>query len=306
MIRFELKENSKNCPICKSGRLKKFEAHAHDAPPPTKVHIKECKTCHFAWQFPRGRSAEDSTEWFEAAYSDKRNANSEYFDDKRKQEISLLEVDFINSLTVDDMTILDIGAGAGTFAKSADRSGWSVTALDPALDKRQFEGNSRISAIRGSLDEIPKNRFFDVITLWDVIEHVEAPITLVNDAKERLKPGGWLVIETGNYKSVNRINAGVRHWIYQLDHRWYFSPDSTRHILQECGFTEFQLADRALRPGWHGDTSYQGPSRAHLLRDIIKKPHRIPSLLIKNHHLNIAKSWQHAGIGIFTIAAQNK
>ena len=44
---------------------------------------------------------------------------------------------------------------------------------------------------------------YDIVTLWDVIEHVEDPLGLLISAMAHLRPGGWLVVETGNYQSAD-------------------------------------------------------------------------------------------------------
>jgi len=88
---------------------------------------------------------------------------------------------------------------------------------------------------------------FDVVTLWDVIEHVEDPAELLVRVRERLRPDGFVVIETGNYLSAGRIEMGAQWWCNQVDHRWYFSPDTCMQLLEQVGFGEFELERRAPR-----------------------------------------------------------
>jgi 2-polyprenyl-3-methyl-5-hydroxy-6-metoxy-1,4-benzoquinol methylase len=304
MSNIEFNEDSINCLICGSGSIHSFKAQAFDDAATFRVNIKECKSCYFAWQFPRGRTVEDSVGWFREAYIDKDHAGSDYFDANRKREISHLEAEFIASLPTENKTLLDIGAGAGIFAEVAAENGWNVTAVDPAINEKKFEDCTAINAITGTLDDIPKGQLFDVITLWDVIEHVDAPLELIKSAKEYLKKGGWLVIETGNYKSADRVIGGINHWMYQLDHRWYFSPDSMEYLLKECGFESITLSDKVLRPGWVGSVSYAGHTRAHLLKSVIKKPFHFPIHLAMHNSLKEAKNWKHGGIGIFALAAR--
>lgn len=299
----ELNEKSENCPICSDYVIKLFNANARDAPS-NKVSIRECKSCQFAWQFPRGRTSLESADWFEKAYKDKNHAKSDYFDEESKRQISELEMGFVASLEPEGRRLLDIGAGAGIFAEVAAEKGWNVTAVDPAINEARFSESDTIKAIKGSIEDIPNTELFDVITLWDVIEHADKPIGLIKTAKEYLKIGGWLIIETGNYKSVDRIMGGENHWIYQLDHRWYFSPSSMEKLLSAHGFENIRLSDTVLRPGWSGFVSYRGPSKVRLLKSFVRYPFGIFKQISQHLMLLKARSWRQPGIGIFAIAAR--
>lgn len=292
------------CLFCGSHKLRRIKASAFDVQTPTWVSIVECLNCHFAWQHPLGRTEKQSESFFKAAYLDKGKSTTTYFSEVLKQDIAGLEYGFIASLPVEDHVLMDIGAGAGIFAILAANNGWQVTALDPALDPSWVAHTPNVTAINGSLDDIATERMFDVITLWDVIEHVSDPARLLEDIFRHIKPGGWLVIETGNYKSADRVQKGKSHWMYQLDHRWYFSPDSMELLVKNSGFSEFVYSKRVLRPDWHGSLGYAGPSRGQTLGAILKNPMNLRSCLSRHRELVEAKTWQMSGLGIFAIAAR--
>jgi len=294
------------CPLCMSPRIRRFSAYASDEASPALVCINECKDCVFAWQYPVGRSEQQSIAFFKAAYADGGETQSSYFNPNRKREIAILEYKFLEELPVDKGELLDIGSGAGLFAQVADENGWSVTALDPALDEQLLKNSPRIRAIKGTIDSLPNEKLFDVITLWDVIEHVADPVELVSVVKSRLKKGGWLIVETGNYKSVERINEGINHWIYQLDHKWYFSPDSMGSLLSRLGFSDLTFSKTVLRPSWESKPGYDGPSKIDFIKLIIKRPWRFFSLISKYRYLAKAKNWEMPGLSIFAVAARKR
>ncbi len=301
----ELQPQAELCSICSSTNLKRFKAHASDTPDdPTLVRIIECLNCHFAWQYPLQRSTDESIQEFDLNYRAQGGRLSDYFNPNRKREIALLEYEFISQLDASGKRLLDIGAGSGVFAEVAAENGWTVTAIDPALDLNRLTENKMITPIRGNMDELQNKELFDVVTMWDVIEHVATPIEMIINATAHLKSGGWLVIETGNYKSADRVEGGIQHWIYQLDHRWYFSPESIAQILRKIGLSEFTNSNKALRPGWSGNTDYMGPSRAILLKTIAKTPLKILTHISIFRTLLKAKKWPMANIGIFAVAAR--
>jgi ubiquinone/menaquinone biosynthesis C-methylase UbiE len=225
-----------------------------------------------------------------------------YFNKQFKKDISLLELYFIENLEMSDKKLLDVGAGDGTFAEAACERGWRVTAIDPAVNCNSIKSDIKI--IKGTIDDLSDTNY-DVITLWDVIEHIEHPVTLINKCNKKIKYGGWLVIETGNYKSADRVSSGMNHWIYQIDHKWFFSPESIEYLLRDAGFTYFVYSDRVLRPKWRGCVKYNGPSSIQLIKSIMKSPLLFYENINKYIYLmNKVRYWNKAGISIFTVAAR--
>lgn len=300
----ELYIDSKNCLICGSDKVFQFTANASDCVSPSLVNITECHQCVFAWQYPLNHTEQQSIKLFESAYEDEGKKHSGYFVPEYKVKIAQLELGFVASLPIINKSLLDIGAGAGFFAQIAAGNDWAVTAVDPALDVNRLNNNPKINAIKGTTDQIPDGELFDVVTLWDVIEHATAPVQLISHAGQFLKKGGWLVIETGNYKSADRVSGGKDAWIYQNDHRWYFDPHSIQNLLEKSGYSEFIFSEKVLRPGWTGSVDYKGPSLINLLKSIIKRPFLLFSHITLYSNLMRAKRWQMAGMGIFTIAAR--
>jgi 2-polyprenyl-3-methyl-5-hydroxy-6-metoxy-1,4-benzoquinol methylase len=301
--KFELQDDT--CFMCQSPNLRRFKAQASDAVDQSHVNIVECEQCAFAWQYPLARTVEQSIEFFQSAYADGGKVGSAYFDPQRKQDIAKLEFEFIATLSVKNRRLLDVGAGAGIFADIATGNGWDVTAVDPAIEVDSIGCHTVAKKIKGTIDDIPKDELFDVVTLWDVIEHTENPLELITAAKQRLHETGWVVIETGNYKSAQRVSSGGDHWIYQHDHRWYFSPDSMRAVLMDAGFDEFIFSEKILRPNWQSGF-YSGPSKLSLIKSIVKNPLKLPQHLSKYHDLLKAKDWELSGMGIFAVAARKR
>lgn len=291
------------CPLCGAEAVRRFDADAFDAAPGSKVSISECMNCTLAWQFPFGRSTEESASYFADAYQDGGSSRSDYFEVEHRRKVAAIEIDFLDTLSARGKTLLDLGAGSGTFAQAAAERGWRVTAIDPAISPERL-AHAHVRAIRGSLEQLPAADTFDVITMWDVVEHLEHPDQVLHDAVQHLRPGGWLILETGNYKSADRILGGRGHWIYQLDHRWYFSPDSLQTLLERLGLGNFKFAQRVLRPHWQGASGYQGPTLQQLLKSILKTPSKTRQAWDTHRRLQDARHWPQAGLPIFCVAAQ--
>jgi SAM-dependent methyltransferase len=291
------------CLNCGCKRLLRFKARAFDAATPSDVNIIECARCGFAWQYPLGRSSEESVKFFEKSYKGQGRTGSDYFKPARKVEISKLQLQFLEKVVRSKGAILDIGAGGGIFAVTAAENGWVVTAIDPALEISAVTDKKNVTFIKGTLKDLPDQELFDVITMWDIIEHVENPLELILSAQKFLKPGGWLILETGNYKSAERVENGLSGWIYQLDHKWYFSPDSISNLFLKLGFSEMIFADRVLRPNWDGLGGSFGAPILELIKSIIKEPFQMKLYIQKYFKLRQAVSWTMSGVSIFAVAA---
>ncbi|KAL8710409.1 MAG: hypothetical protein Q9220_005010 [cf. Caloplaca sp. 1 TL-2023] len=108
---------------------------------------------------------------------------------------------------------LDIGCGGGIFAESAARlrSTASVTAVDPSTDvievaKRHarrdplLQEPKRLLYLNKGIEDLevpttPEEQF-DVVSLFEVIEHVDAPAPFLKSCLPFVRPGGWLVLST--------------------------------------------------------------------------------------------------------------
>jgi SAM-dependent methyltransferase len=134
--------------------------------------------------------------------------------------------------------ILDVGAAYGYFVKAARAAGWQATGVELAPEVASEAARiARAEILAGDFLTVPLEPGFDVITLFDVIEHVRDPLAWLVRARELLAPGGLLVVETGDAASAWARLLG-RRW-YFLDppqHLWYFTGASLEALLARAGF----------------------------------------------------------------------
>lgn len=135
--------------------------------------------------------------------------------------------------------LLDVGCAMGFFIDTAHQRGWQVAGLDIsgfATDYvRERFGHE---AYHGSLLEVDLAETYDMITMWDVIEHVPNPTAYVQRVAELLRSGGLFVLATPDVGSFPARLTGKR-WIgYKLsdEHVYYFSVKTLTRMLDEAGF----------------------------------------------------------------------
>lgn len=134
-------------------------------------------------------------------------------------------------------SLLDVGAYIGVFVEAAAASGWETWGIEPstwAVTKAQARG---LNVINGTQDSPElQGRTFDVVTMWDVIEHVDDPSAELAKAYQLLKPGGWLAAHTMDIDSlVARLMGRRWPWLMNM-HLYYFSQKSLARMLAENGF----------------------------------------------------------------------
>lgn len=136
-----------------------------------------------------------------------------------------------------DRSLLDVGAYIGVFVETAAKAGWQACGVEPSEWAASVAQRQGLHVIHGTQDT-PKlaGKQFDVITMWDVIEHVAAPSAEICKAHGLLAPGGWLVIHTMDIGSLMAKLMG-RRWPWLMDmHIHYFSQQTLRQMLEKNGF----------------------------------------------------------------------
>lgn len=143
----------------------------------------------------------------------------------------------------DHRPLLDVGCYTGVFVEIAARHGWDAWGVEPsrwAVEQAQAQG---LHVVQGTLDTagLPEE-YFDVVTMWDVIEHVTDPSGTLRRVHRLLKPGGLMVVHTIDIESPFARLMGARWpWLMEM-HIYYFSRGTLRAMLKQCGFQV--LSDR--------------------------------------------------------------
>jgi SAM-dependent methyltransferase len=272
---------------------------ASDATEGTEISVVECRDCVFAWQYPVRRSFEDSVMHADARYA---NSSHGYYNPDRRKAVAATQVGYFESLRGSKGTLLDVGAGDGALVYEAAVRGWKATGIDPAAPNFSENGGE---LVRGVISDLGTDEKFDIVSLMDVIEHLELPYEVLAEAARKVDVGGFLVIETGNYQSAGRVEAGSRWWCYAEDHRWYFSPPVVSKWLIELGFDAPSVCNRVLRPDWKGDRRARPWLGGHVRRCLRQPTHILRQLngyLAQRSVAARGRDW--SGLEIFTIAAR--
>lgn len=150
-------------------------------------------------------------------------------------------------------TVLDVGCGVGNFLDWARRHGLEAVGVDVeprAVAAARSRGLT--AAVPDELDEVlGSSGHVDVLTLWDVVEHVFEPDAFLGRFVPRVAPGGALLLETPDAAFPVRAVFRALHWLsrgrvdlvgamYYWEHKVYFTEAGLRRLLaaQGCELVE--------------------------------------------------------------------
>jgi ubiquinone/menaquinone biosynthesis C-methylase UbiE len=143
---------------------------------------------------------------------------------------------------------LDVGAAAGFCMQVLHEMGFDVYGVEPSREiASHAEERFGLRAVHvGTLDTFSAPAgSFDLITMWDVVEHVVDPAALLRRARELISPRGAFVLETQNIDSVFARLLGRRwHHYKHAEHIYHFTPRTISALLRSCGFQVETLTPR--------------------------------------------------------------
>lgn len=134
--------------------------------------------------------------------------------------------------------LFDIGAATGYFLALARERGFSVSGIDVSSSAAQAAKMKGIDVEVGTLETtVHPPASFDVVTMFDVLEHVPDPGAFVREAAELLVPGGILMGSTPDSGSVNaRVMGRNWHLLVPPEHLVLLNDWSLRLLLLKHGF----------------------------------------------------------------------
>lgn len=226
-----------SCPSCESsGNRFLFEKAGF-----TFVACSECQTV-----FVNPRPSLDVLMEFYTTAKSLTHYNEKIFpatEDVRRNEIfgprARMVADICSRHKIETGSILDVGAGFGTFCEEIKKLSnfEEVIAVEPSGSLAETCRKKGIKVIEKPIERVSMDGIVDVITSFELIEHLFWPKDFLLACRKVLKKLGLLIITTPNIKGFDLLILGSNSDnIIGPQHLNYFTPHSAIHLLEKSGF----------------------------------------------------------------------
>jgi len=212
-----LLKKSTQCPACKSKELKDIGS-IHRVESLFSLddtgHLYHCLHCNLFFRHPYLNEVE-----LARAYASIGVDTWVYTD---REDMRLARKAISSACT--SGSVLDVGCFRGDFLRSLPKS-YHYYGIEPSSGARSFAQDNGITIVSENIQSWDENqRTFDVITLLDVIEHLPNPVQALEKLSRALKPGGIIVISTGNTNALPWRMMRLNYWYYFSEHVSFFNP----------------------------------------------------------------------------------
>jgi 2-polyprenyl-3-methyl-5-hydroxy-6-metoxy-1,4-benzoquinol methylase len=193
-------------------------------------HVK-CRNCHLIYMNPVEKVSKTNEYYFKAKNTHAPTIRESYLRTAKSQVHLVQEY-------ASGTNLLDIGCAQGFFLFSAYQAGYTTKGIEISQDAAEYarrEFGLDIEAKPFEELRFAENHF-DVVTLWQVLEHVPYPLAVLQEVHRILKPGGLLAVSTPDIGGISARIFGKRWWDIKRLHVNQFTIKTLTDILQNAGF----------------------------------------------------------------------
>ena len=202
--------------------------------------LLRCPSCRFSW-VPQGiLLTRAGVSIYEDEAGELFERQADYYYDESAVDAAREKVAWVSRFVDGGARLLDAGANIGLFVAEARRQ-FDAVGIEPSpVAVRRAMDHVPGAVVVGSIydEQLPFAHKFDAMTLFDVIEHLDAPRRALDRCRQLLKPDGWLFLTTPDSGSPTARLLGRRWHYLDLDqHVSIFSRSTLGRMLVDAGFT---------------------------------------------------------------------
>ena len=179
-----------------------------------------------------------------------------------------------------DIRLVDIGCSRGQFVDFATQAGFVAEGVEPAAKIAAAAREAGLNVRTGLLEEQRyTDATFDAAALFEVVEHLREPLPLLQECRRILKPGGMLIISTGNAASWTVGAMGARWDYFHIEkdggHISFFNPLSITTLATVSGFNVERIETSRMKFHEKGDASPARYAMGKIAGELLNLPARL-------------------------------
>lgn len=207
--------------------------------------IAHCSSCGHRWM---PMTLEQQSRAEKAIYT--RDYAGYRQDTELARNFDELISEVVKPRTTEGATILDVGCGGGAFLDAAKRAGFIVHGLDISEDAAQLCRERGHKAHSGDFLVGTDRHDMDIVTMWDVLEHLRSPAQFLAAAEGRLRPGGLFIAKVPTYGALSVTLSSLvprlrRVLLGAPDHVQYYSQRSLRALFARSNLSTLEFRELA-------------------------------------------------------------
>ncbi|WP_340152882.1 class I SAM-dependent methyltransferase [uncultured Marivirga sp.] len=232
-------EKLDECPVCGASNLRNHKVIKDHSVSKESFNIMICENCNFQFTNPRP-SENDIGKYYQSedyiSHSDKANSPINLLYKLARKYALASKRKLINSIAKQKKgRILDYGCGTGYFLETMKANGWKTYGIEPNDIARTIANKK--TAVHNNIQNLNlKNRKFDVITLWHVLEHIHDINNTIKTLKTILKEKGKIVVAVPNIESYENSVFDEEWAAYDVPrHLYHFSQETMKTLMLKHG-----------------------------------------------------------------------
>ena len=221
------------------------------------IQVKKCAQCGLVFVHPLPEEKElragYQQQYFQSADPLSWGYENYLLMDKENRQTAARRLHIVEEL-IKSGSLLEIGCATGIFLQEAGKHGFQLTGIEIS----EFAGRIgrekyQVPIITGTLPEagLPENNY-DLVAMWDMLEHVPNPVAELAAAAKVLKGGGYLFLTVPDTGTLAARLLGKKWFGFSKirEHLYYFNKKSIELALHKTGFEVLQIRSSPMLVSW--------------------------------------------------------
>ena len=272
------------CPVCEAGEVSVLYAEARDYITKDVFEVVGCARCRISWTQPVPANLDP---YYPRSY-------------RRYNAVIIAILKFLyrrrvsrwNRLFAQPGTALELGCGDGFMLNALRSLGWSVFGTERTEDMAAFaRQHFGLTVFVEGSQPLPAGETYDLVIMFQVLEHLADPMPQLRRAASLLTPGGKLIVGVPNFASW-QAKFGKDGW-FHLDvprHLFHWSPAAMREAAERAGMKVDSISFASIEHDPYGWVQ-------SILNRVFGNRNRLTRLLMR------AEPWRFSDIFTLLVAA---